>query len=99
MDEPPREEPTVDITLLFELPEVLPRCVEAPAEPVLALLSREAASAAGLRVVAPEVSVVLAVVDLDGTPEAAAPWPAAKSPPDLSDSAAKESEVISPVPS
>lgn len=71
--------------------------MEARVEPVPALLSREAASAAGLRVVAPEVSVVLAVVDLDGTPEAAAPCPAAKSPPDLRDSAARESDVICPV--
>lgn len=49
------------------------------------------------RVEALEVSVLLAVVEYDGCDEAATPdWFAAKSPPEFSDSAANESDVISP---
>jgi len=49
-------------------------------------------------IVAAEVSVVFEVVEADGCEEAVA-LPSAKLPPDLRDSAARESEVMSPGPS
>ena len=60
--------------------------------------ARASASSAGGRVVAPEVSVVLEVVDAEGCLEAAAcGLLAAKSPPEERESAARESEVTRPV--
>jgi len=50
-------------------------------------------------VVAPDVSVLLAVVELDGWLDAAAPEPLPNEPPPVSDSPASESEVICPAPS
>ena len=47
------------------------------------------------KTVAPDVSVVFAVVDLDGT-ESATAFPPANEPPELMDSAARESEVMWP---
>jgi hypothetical protein len=60
--------------------------------------NRASASGAGLRVVALEVSVFAAVEPVDFWPEIKA-CPEANWPPDFRDSAARESEVISPVDS
>lgn len=59
---------------------------------------RASASGAGPRVVAPEVSLFAAVEPAAFCPEMLA-CPSANCPPDLRDSAARESEMISPVDS
>ena len=52
-----------------------------------------------MSVVAPEMSVLFVVVELDGWADAAALLPLPKSPPWERDSPARESEVTTPAPS
>lgn len=59
--------------------------------------SRSEAFAAGGRVVAPEVSVLLSVDEAPLTPRGVALSFSAKAPPDCTDSAARESEAMGPV--
>lgn len=89
----PSPAPKSALEALPELP-LLPEV-----DPELPLSSpRLLALAAGAKVLAADVSVVFAVVDLEGT-ESAVALPSAKEPPDWRDSAARESEVMVPVPS
>jgi len=84
------DEPDVpDVPEMPEVPLLLPFC--SPSSRVEALV-------AGGMTLAAEVSVVFEVVEADGWEEAEA-LPSANEPPDLSDSAARESDVMSPGPS
>jgi len=84
------DEPEVpDVPEVPDAPLVLPLCSPSSRADLL--------EAAGMTVAA-EVSVVFEVVEADGCEEAVA-LPSAKLPPDLRDSAARESEVMSPGPS